>query len=121
MPRSSASGNIFKFEGLGVGEYTLEETTTPDGYNTISPITFTVTAVYDEDTGELTDLEISRTGYTFTITVAEAKAELEADIPNVKGVELPLTGGMGSIIFTIAGVSLMALAAAGILKNREEK
>ena len=113
-------GNVFEFEGLGVGEYTLEETTTPDKYNTISPITFTISPVYDETTGELTDLEISQTGYTFTITVAEESATLEADIPNVKGIELPYTGGAGTIIFTIVGLAIMAVAAIGFFKKNEE-
>ena len=31
------------FTGLGVGDYTLSETTTPNGYNTIGDITFKVT------------------------------------------------------------------------------
>ena len=117
---NNADGNVFKFEGLGVGEYTLEETTTPDKYNTISPITFTISAVYDETTGELTDLEISQTGYTFTITVAEDSATLEADIPNVKGIELPYTGGTGTIIFTVVGLAIMAVAAVGFFKKNEE-
>ena len=113
--------NVFKFEGLGVGEYTLTETTTPDGYNTIDPITFTVVPVYDEMTGSLTDLDVTATGYTFTVTLGDEKAELETNIENVKGVELPLTGGMGSIIFTIAGISLMAIAVIGFSRSKVER
>ena len=114
-------GNEFKFAGLSAGEYTLEETTVPDKYNKLDTINFTITPEYDEETGALKDLSITDTGYTFTVTVAAEAAELEADIPNVKGVELPLTGGMGSIIFTVIGTILMAVAAIGFLRNKEEK
>ena len=35
-------------------------------------------------------------------------------------VTLPLTGGMGSTIFTIAGLALMAIAIITLIKNRKE-
>ena len=39
----------FLFEGLDVGEYTLVETVTPDGYNTIKPIDFKIVTDYNEN------------------------------------------------------------------------
>lgn len=36
----------FEFKGLDAGDYKLEETTTPSGYNTIKPLEFTITAEY---------------------------------------------------------------------------
>ena len=39
----------FTLSGLDDGEYTLTETVTPAHYNTISPITFTVTADHKID------------------------------------------------------------------------
>ena len=38
----------FSFKGLDAGKYILEETKTPDGYNTIKPIEFKVVANYDK-------------------------------------------------------------------------
>ena len=106
--------NVFTFEGLSVGTYKLTETTTPDGYNTLSPVVFEVTAV---DTDGLTELN----GTEFEFVADENLATLTADVKNVKGVVLPLTGGMGTIIFTVIGSMLMAVAAIGILRNKEEK
>ncbi len=42
----SPDGKQFTFKGLDDGEYTLTETKTPEGYNTIDPITFTVAATH---------------------------------------------------------------------------
>lgn len=42
----SQDGVRFTFKGLDDGEYTLTETVTPEGYNTIDPITFTVAATH---------------------------------------------------------------------------
>jgi uncharacterized surface anchored protein len=38
----NAEGTSFTFKGLDAGNYVLEETKTPDGYNTIKPIEFTI-------------------------------------------------------------------------------
>lgn len=55
------NGNVFDFTGLDSGYYKIVETTTPKGYNTIDPITFTVTATYNsaDEPGTLTDLTVT--------------------------------------------------------------
>ena len=40
-------GTTFTFNGLDDGDYILRETTTPDGYNSISDIKFRITASHD--------------------------------------------------------------------------
>ena len=61
----SEDGVRFTFKGLDDGEYTLTETVTPEGYNTIDPITFNVTAYHEitwDGTGNRDTLLKSLTG-----------------------------------------------------------
>ena len=117
-----ASGSTFSFKGLDAGQYKLSETTTPDGYNTIEPIVFTVTAEKAK-TGEI---ETNVTGIrgadsaekiTLTPTFDSSNAKLEANIQNKKGVILPGTGGIGSTLFYTFG-GLMIGAVLFITKKR---
>lgn len=98
------------FTGLNAGKYTLTETETPKGYNTISPITFTIRATQDGGTayvgGNIT-WESGNPG----IAVDEHKGTLYTTVVNLKGNTLPSTGGIGTRIFYIIGGLLMAGAA----------
>ena len=83
-------------KGLDAGNYVLEETKTPDGYNTIKAIEFTIDADYDK----------------------EADDSLKADIVNRKGSLLPSTGGMGTTILYVIG-SILVLVAAILLITKK--
>jgi fimbrial isopeptide formation D2 family protein/LPXTG-motif cell wall-anchored protein len=123
------SGTNFYFEGLDDGDYRLSETTTPDGYNSIDPVEFTVTAEHDIDSDDpaLTSLsgnsaDGSVTELKFTAkpayeedgtTVASENAGLSTDVLNQKGTVLPRTGGMGTKLIYAAGIILVL--GAGIL------
>lgn len=82
------------FKGLGAGEYTITETKTLPGYNTIDPITFTLTFAA---TG--TQMFTSNNP---KVTVGKDNM-LDASIVNNKGSLLPSTGGIGTTIFYIIG------------------
>ena len=97
-----ASSNVFTFTGLGLGTYRLTETATPDGYNTIDPVTIVVTGTVD-NTGFTA---LSATGLSFTADLTNGT--LTADIQNIPGSVLPFTGGMGATIFTILGIAFIA-------------
>lgn len=112
---TNQNSNLFAFEGLSVGTYRLTETITPDGYNTISPVIFEITAEYDEEGL----LSINGTNFNFIADLNEGI--INANVENVKGIVLPLTGGMGTIVFTLIGISLMGIAIIGIIKSKEEK
>lgn len=88
--KSSVDGMI-KIEGLGGGTYKLVETKAPNGYQLLTaPITITV----DENSGkEITDLTAT------SIDIARI-------VPNVPQPELPITGGMGTLLFTVGGLLL---------------
>lgn len=95
----------FMIEGLAYGEYKLEEIQAPKGYATQGDVKFTIAK------GETTDVNIN---YVSTEEGNNAK-----QIVNKK-VSIPQTGGMGTVLFTIVGISLMAGAVVAMKRNREE-
>lgn len=111
--------SVFTFKGLDDGEYRLTETTTPQGYNTIAPIEFTVTADHAIEwdgtnrTGVLTRLAGEDTTGAIEFTASDDKDQLSTDVVNKSGSLLPETGGIGTTIFYIVGVVLVL--GAGVL------
>lgn len=90
------------FKGLGAGEYTITETKTLPGYNTIDPITFTLT--FD---ASKTPMFASNND---KVNVGTDNM-LDTSIENKKGSLLPSTGGIGTTIFYIVGAVLVIGAA----------
>lgn len=111
----NTAGTTFTFSGLDDGDYVLSETTTPDGYNKIDDVEFTVTAKHDEDseTPKLTELTGDVTTGSLTFTSSTSAGSLTTDVVNKKGSVLPSTGGMGTTILYVVGTILVL--AAGIL------
>ncbi|WP_295095133.1 isopeptide-forming domain-containing fimbrial protein [uncultured Catenibacterium sp.] len=115
----------FEFTGLDDGEYILTETETPDGYNTMHPITFSITASHDTDSADpkLNGLNGNLVDGQIIFTADKDEGTLTADVVNYKGSELPNTGGMGTTILYVAG-AVMILAAGAFLvmqKKAEDK
>ena len=113
----SPDGKQFTFKGLDDGEYTLTETVTPEGYNTIDPITFTVTATHGTEwdgEGVRGDLITAFTGNAasgeITFTPDKGTGALTTNVINKSGTVLPSTGGMGTTVFYVVGGGLMAVA-----------
>ena len=115
----SEDGTSFTFKGLDDGQYVLTETKTPDKYNTIAPIEFTVTAGHAVEwngttrTDVLTSLTGDATSGEITFTPSDDYAQLSTDVVNKSGSLLPETGGIGTTIFYIVGVVLVL--GAGVL------
>ena len=112
----------FTFSGLDDGDYILTETTTPAGYNTIKPITFTVTADHKitwGDTDNRTDILTSLSGTAasgeISFTADETNSFLTTNVVNVKGSNLPSTGGMGTVLLYVAGIAVFVLAGATLV------
>lgn len=114
------------FRGLGAGEYTLTETVTPAGYNTIEPIHFTIN--WTKPDGNVTD---GNEKCTWTITWDGAidtgldedgngtpTGIFAANVINVSGLLLPSTGGIGTTIFYVTG-SILVLAAVVLLVTKK--
>ncbi|MBQ3466082.1 MAG: LPXTG cell wall anchor domain-containing protein [Firmicutes bacterium] len=89
---SDAAGAVPAFTGLGVGTYTLVESTVPAGYNKADDIPF----------------EIKDADYT------PANLEQTATVTNNAGAELPSTGGIGTTLFYVIG-SILVLGAGVVL------
>ena len=99
----------FTFTGLDDGTYRLTETVTPDGYNTIDPITFNINATHSEgDTPALTGLNGTKGTGEITFTSNVTDGSLTANVVNKSGSTLPETGGVGTTLFYVLGGILVA-------------
>ena len=94
--KSDAQGAVPAFTGLKDGTYTLVESTTPAGYNTVADSEFTIAA--DDYTTD--NLEQSTT------------------VINNAGAVLPSTGGMGTTILYIVGGVVVAAALVLLITKR---
>ena len=83
------------FEGIKAGTYFLKELKAPDGYNLL-----------------LTDPTVSLTD------TAVISMEAESKVANSNGVELPKTGGSGTVLFTVFGGVLMLFAVLSLLRGK---
>ncbi|SFG03228.1 isopeptide-forming domain-containing fimbrial protein [Streptococcus equinus] len=97
----------FSFTGRDAGEYILVETKTPDGYNTIKPIDFTIVTDYNENL-DPTKLEGESGDAHFESNLSEGS--LIAEIISRKGSLLPSTGGVGTTILYSIGIILVLVS-----------
>ena len=115
----SEDQTTFTFEGLDDGNYKLSETVTPDGYNTIEPIEFKITAEHEilSNDPRLTSLNGNTTTGEITFTPNTSDGSLTTYVENKSGSTLPETGGMGTTIFYVLG-AILVLGAGGLLIAR---
>ena len=96
--------------GLDVGTYILKETKAPDGYAVPSEATTIVLTDTAENLGELDAVNVSGPNVKEDYAVIDTtyKNQLDLTIMNYKNeFNLPTTGGMGTMIFTVGGILLM--------------
>ena len=127
---------LFSVSGLKEGSYELIEIVAPDGYNLPNfGFTFTITQSLDSETGKLKSVSFDYTadannnsavGYMTDINKDVAENEdvssvvFEVNVLNAKEGELPTTGGIGTTIFTVAGIAVMAIAGIALfMRNRK--
>lgn len=102
---TTGDDGIIKFQGLAVGTYYLVETKAPEGYNKLAkPIEITIA---DTTVGGATP------SWTVVMNKGQGVAGSEGNLPEIKvqnnkGALLPETGGMGTVIFTVAGIAIIA-------------
>ena len=104
--------------GLDAGKYLITETTTPEGYNTIAPVTITVTPTYDND-GMLTGLTVTDDSDMVDSETANG-AIMPLTIKNKKGSGLPLTGLNGVTFTWIAGGAVLCIGVAHLIRSRKQ-
>lgn len=127
---TGADGGL-TFENLDAGEYTLVETKAPSGFALSNKeIPVVIAATYTEK-GELDTLTITIDGQRTSTYKADYKADGKVntintitaevtDVVNTKLGTLPSTGGMGTYLFTIIGVVVMAGAAGAFFMSRRK-
>ncbi|CVI72234.1 Fimbrial subunit type 1 precursor [Eubacteriaceae bacterium CHKCI004] len=113
---------ILKIKGLAAGKYALKEVKTNNDYTLLTnPIEFEI------------KVESDINNPTFTITnngtgVSEVEETVNDDAGNIyfaievvnqKGFTLPSTGGMGTYLFTIGGIVIMAGAAFALIAMKK--
>lgn len=124
---TSGSDGKFVIAGLDAGSYYLRETKAPAGYNLLgNDIGITIIATLDksENNPSLTALKISvqnRPDATATESNGDVTTGIVSTIvENVAGAQLPLTGGIGTTVFYIAG-SVLVLTAAVLSVTRKRR
>lgn len=104
---TTPEGGVIHFTGLAAGTYQLVETAAPEGYNKVAtPIEVTIEASYDED-GTLLSWTVNKDGHN------------AVEVVNHAGATLPGTGGIGTVIFTVAGIVLIAAGVAWAMRRRQ--
>lgn len=120
----------FEWKGLDDGEYKLEETTTPAGYNTIAPIEFTIAATHDEEAvePELKTLVVNDaagnliSGEAGSFVVEMTAGNIKTQVVNQTGTELPETGGMGTtMLYVVGGLLVVGAVVVMISKKKAEE
>ena len=112
--RSGADGKVSIGTLLG-GNYVLKETKAPDGYNLMSSNVKIAVAANNvtamQGASQCTVVK-SDDGLTYTVTVT-----------NSAGVELPMTGGSGTLPYTLGGIALIMASALmyGFRMRRRER
>ena len=99
---TTVSTGMVNIDGLGEGDYWLKETKEPSGFNKpADPFKVNIDATFEADG----TLESS----TVTVgTTPNTANDNDVKIENRQGTILPGTGGMGTVIFTVVGVGVIA-------------
>lgn len=118
--------------GLSNGTYYLVETKTNDGYNLLKkPIevilnvqytttTKTESAWVEDGNGQKPEKsKIEKT--TFTDSDSTTEGIKVQKVINKKGFTLPTTGGIGTFVFTFAGIAMMAAAVILLITGKKKK
>lgn len=119
---TTVQGQHFQFKGLDAGKYELIETKAPEGYKLPGRnVPITIVASHQETTSD--------TGELISVGILQGKKIKKGDLPtatvsqtitNTSASDLPSTGGMGTVAFTVGGLAIMVLAGFGIVaRNRK--
>ncbi len=115
---SVGDDGIVSFAGLSSGIYTITESKTPYGYNTIGSFKIEITAEPSETECKWDAKVIDDGGMTIDELKEDDAALFTVIVKNSKGTLLPSTGGIGTKIFYIVG-SVLVLAAVVLLVTRK--
>lgn len=98
---ANGTATFAKYEANGTNyDYYLVETQAPSGYNILNNAVKV----------NFTDADVAATAGIYTVQV-----------PNKSGIQLPITGGTGTVIFTIIGIALMVGAVVLFVVSRKKE
>ena len=109
---SGTAGGVYTINGLDQGTYYLVEISAPAGYNRLTtPVSVVIDPTYHDgsQSSAYVDGHVPDATGDQLITVT-ANGGTALDVVNQAGATLPETGGMGTKLFTIGGLSLMLVA-----------
>ena len=118
---TDAKGEI-NIKGLDAGTYTVKETHTLDGYNTLPDFTFTIKAEglgQDEGNNDL-NVTVSKGGSDLVVTPSFEDGTVNLTVKNKKGSGLPLTGLNGVTFTWIAGGAVLCIGVAHLIRSRKQ-
>ena len=106
----------FTWSGLDDGDYKLEETTVPEGYNKMDDVVFAVSAEHSVFSGEpkLTSLDGGLMGLGDTVAGIITK-----DIVNNTGTVLPSTGAKGTMMLIMASSMFVMVAVVFMITRKK--
>lgn len=104
------ANGIVRFDGLGAGTYTISETDTPEGYNTLDDLDVVIS--FDKSKSPKWSTTTSGASYD------QSEGVIKLTIENNKGTTLPETGGMGTTILYIVGGCMIAAGVVMFLTKR---
>lgn len=109
--------------GIGAGEFYLQETEAPSGYNKLSEdlkiVIQSTSTTSATGTVKLSELKYSLgTGSMVTDGVDLDNGMISFDVENNKGATLPSTGGIGTTIFYVIGAIIVVGAAVILITRR---
>ena len=123
---TTPEGGVFNIKGLDADTYYLKEIKAPAGYNLPTGddayFKFVIAAnltVGDDGKGKIESLTITPgKGQAAPGDIPTGKVEM--NITNTSGSTLPETGGIGTAIFTVVGLLVMAGAAGAFVWRRKQ-
>ena len=128
--KTNTEGKVSQ-SGLKNGEYYLVETKTNETYNLLkAPVKVTLNIAYTTTTKA--EYNIDETGKTTLVKHEVEKTEFKnagvasdgiqiQTVINKKGFTLPLTGGMGTVLFSVIGLALVLAGVVVITASRKKR
>ncbi len=113
------------YSSLGAGTYYLKETKSPEGYNKLrEEIEIEVNATCDELGTIIWTGESKNNNSLIHAQIVEKEGttipEIKLQVENTSGFQLPVTGGKGTIIFAVVGLSIMFVAVIFFKLNKKK-
>lgn len=118
---TDGNGEI-NIKGLDAGTYTVKETDTLGGYNTLGAFTFTIKADglnQNEGNNTLT-VTASKEGPELVVAPTFDHGTVTLTVKNKKGSNLPLTGLNGVTFTWIAGGAVLCIGVAHLIRSRKQ-